>query len=205
MESYHGLGMPMMEWGCKNVLGKHFQNLLKIGFTLERGFSRSSRHADNEAPLEHGLPRSGGLQTFEKVLVACFSRSMDARPTLERETQTLARARIPSLERTAKHMIFWTYAYHVRLWPSTLERKCMYSECMLELEVLYSSVDRKFGISRLILKHQTQPLKLQTRFFWAKTWEKIHRDHKATWIKNISRTMAQRHANRTQFQLNLRE
>mgnify|MGYP003703458169 CR=1 FL=1 len=48
----HALGMPRMERGCKDALKNTFQNLLKQGSTLERGFLHTSGHADKGSPLE---------------------------------------------------------------------------------------------------------------------------------------------------------
>ena len=139
---------------------KHFSN-----FAENRGLARAWLSPLERTCRQRGFARAW-LTSLEraansrKVLVARFSRSMDAQPMIERETQTLARAQITSLERTANHMNFWAYAFHARAWLSTLERKCMYSECTLEREALRSSVDPKFGIFRLILKHKIQLLKL---------------------------------------------
>ena len=68
------------------------QNLLKTGVSLERGFLRSSGHADKGAPLEREFRRSSGLCATEKILDTQNLRSIGARPSLERETQVLARA-----------------------------------------------------------------------------------------------------------------
>ena len=84
--------MSRMERGCKLAVRNTFQNFQKIGVSLERGFLRSSGHADKGSPLECDLRHSSGLQATVKILDAQNSHSMGARPSLERETQVLARA-----------------------------------------------------------------------------------------------------------------
>ena len=102
-----------------------------------------------------------------KVLDACNSRLMGARPPLQRETQVLARACIPSLERTVNiwKVLDTRISCSSVSFPARAGR--MYSECTLEREVLRSSVGPKSGISRLNLQAQIQHLKHQIRFFWA--------------------------------------
>ena len=68
-----------MERGCKDALLNTPQNLLKTGVSLERGFLRSSGHADKGAPLERGFRRSSGLRATVKMLDAQILRPMLAR------------------------------------------------------------------------------------------------------------------------------
>ena len=68
--------MPRMERGCKDVLINTFQNFQKTGVSLERGFLRSSGHADKGAPLERGFHLSSGLCATVKILDAQNLRSM---------------------------------------------------------------------------------------------------------------------------------
>ena len=71
--------MPRMERGCKDALLNTLRNLLKTGVSLERGFLRSSGHADKGAPLEREFCRSSGLCATVKILDAQNLRSMLAR------------------------------------------------------------------------------------------------------------------------------
>ena len=102
-----------------------------------------------------------------KALDARISRLMDARAPLERETQVLARACIPSFERTVNTC----KVLDIRISCSSItllaRADCMNLECTLEREVPRSSVDPKFGISRFVSKLETQHLKHQIRCFWA--------------------------------------
>ena len=50
-----------MERGCKDTLLDTLQNFQKTGVSLERGFLRSSGHANKGAPLERDFRRSSGL------------------------------------------------------------------------------------------------------------------------------------------------
>ena len=89
----------------------------------------------------------------------CMKFTLDA-------CSTPARACIPSLERTVNTCkVLDTRISHSSVtFPARAD--CMNSECTLERGVPRSSMDPKSGISRLILKHKTQLLKLQTQFFW---------------------------------------
>ena len=107
------------------------------------------------------------LERTAKVLDACYSRSMGDRPPLERETQVLARAYIPSLKWT----INTCKVLDTRISRSsvTLLARADYMnlECMLEREVPRSSMDPKSGISKFVSKHETQHSTHQNSTSWA--------------------------------------
>ena len=160
--------MPRMESGCHNALENISQIFAENGIHARAWLSTLERTCWKWRFALAWIYSLAQTTNLTKVLDVCFSRSPDARSLLERETQTLTPAWLPSLERTVTHMNFWVHAFHARARLTLLERKCTLSECPLEREVPRSSVDQIFRISRFDPRVQIQPPRHQTQFFWAK-------------------------------------